>query len=132
MKISTKGRYGLRAIINLAGKKRVPVLLKDIAKEENLSEKYLEAIFALLKKANIVKATRGQKGGYSLARKPESITIIEILEALEGSLLIVDYSTAKNVLIRDLWVGLNDEIRDYLKSKKLSNFIVSNEGMYFI
>lgn len=87
MKISTKGRYGLRIMIDIAvyGKGEC-VSLKDIAEREHLSEKYLEQIINLLGKENLVQSVRGAKGGYHLTKTPEEITVKEILLATEGSL----------------------------------------------
>lgn len=87
MKISTKGRYGLRIMIDIAvyGKGGC-VSLKDIAEREHLSEKYLEQIINLLGKENLVQSVRGAKGGYHLTKTPEEITVKEILLATEGSL----------------------------------------------
>ena len=87
MKISTKGRYGLRVMTDLAvNGKDGCVSLKDIAEREHLSEKYLEQIVNQLSKAGLVKSLRGAKGGYHLTREPEKITVEEILRATEGSL----------------------------------------------
>mgnify|MGYP003302842680 CR=1 FL=1 len=87
MKISTKGRYGLRIMIDIAvyGKGEC-VSLKDIAEREHLSEKYLEQIINLLGKENLVQSVRGAKGGYHLTKPAEEITVKEILLATEGSL----------------------------------------------
>ena len=87
MKISTKGRYGLRIMIDIAsngGESIVPI--KDIAERQQLSEKYLEQIINQLGKAELVRSTRGAKGGYSLSRPAEKITVKDILLATEGSL----------------------------------------------
>ena len=87
MKISTKGRYGLRIMTDLAVHgKDCCVSLKDIAEREHLSEKYLEQIINLLSKEGLVKSVRGAKGGYHLTRKAEEISVEDILKATEGSL----------------------------------------------
>ncbi len=87
MKISTKGRYGLRIMTDLAvNGKDGCVSLKDIALREHLSEKYLEQIINQLAKHGLVKSTRGAKGGYHLTRSPDEITVEDILKATEGSL----------------------------------------------
>lgn len=91
IKISTRGRYGTRAIIDLAihyGDK--PVLLKDIAEREEIPIRYLEQIVIPLKVAGIVKSVRGAKGGYKLAKKPEEIKLSEVIRALEGSCCLVE------------------------------------------
>lgn len=88
MKISTKGRYGLRIMIDLAvnGNDEFPVSIKDIAQREQLSDKYLEQIINLLGKNGLVRSIRGAKGGYLLSRPAKEITAEDILIATEGSL----------------------------------------------
>ena len=87
MKISTKGRYGLRIMTDLAVYgSDCCVSLMDIAEREHLSEKYLEQIINLLSKEGLVKSVRGAKGGYHLTRTAEEITVEDILKATEGSL----------------------------------------------
>lgn len=85
MKFSTKSSYGLRAVACLAGRKNSQsVPLSSIARLENISSKYLERIFASLKKAGLVESEKGSSGGYKLAKKPSEISVFDILEALEG------------------------------------------------
>lgn len=88
MKVSTKGRYGLRIMIDLAlhGADNECVSIKDIAEREMLSDKYLEQIINLLSKSGLVKSVRGAKGGYLLAKNAKDITVEDILIATEGSL----------------------------------------------
>lgn len=87
MKLSTKGRYGLRAMIDLARYSgREPVTIGSIAARQNISERYLEQIVALLKKDGLVKSIRGASGGYVLAKQMKDISAGDILRALEGSL----------------------------------------------
>ncbi len=91
MKITTKGRYGLRIMTDLAlYGHECCVSIKDIAEREHLSEKYLEQIINLLSKGNLVKSVRGAKGGYHLTKPPEEITVEDILTATEGSLAPVE------------------------------------------
>ena len=86
MKLTTKGRYGLRAVIDLAVyAKEEPVSLAEVAERQKISISYLEQLIAKLKKADIVKSTRGAQGGYTLAKAPEQISVGEILRALEGT-----------------------------------------------
>jgi len=91
MKISTKGRYALRLMLDIAlqdGKE--PVSIKDIAKRQDISEKYLEQIISLLNKAGFVKSIRGASGGYVLKKQPKEYTVGMILRTTEGSLAPVD------------------------------------------
>lgn len=123
MKISTKGRYGLRAMLDLAahGVEGTPVYLSDIAKREGLSEKYLEHIFGTLHKAGLVKALRGRKGGYLLTRLPDEITINEIITVLEGPCSLVDCVTdvkscpkTDTCVTREVWSLLGSKIEEVL------------------
>lgn len=91
MKLSTKGRYGLKAVIDIAINSEAEVVaLSGIAQRQNISINYLEQLIAKLKKAGIVLSFRGAQGGYSLAKKPEEISVGDILRALEGDLSPVD------------------------------------------
>lgn len=97
MKISTKSRYGLRALVDLCVHsvgEQVPLV--SIAKRQDLSINYLEHVFALLKKGNIVRSVKGAQGGYVLAKAPHEITVGDVIRVLEGELLIVDEEVRKN------------------------------------
>ncbi len=96
MKLSTKGRYGLRALIDLAIESRGGHLsLATIAERQNISEIYLEQVFATLRKAGIVKSVKGAQGGYFLAESPQRIKIGTILRTLEGDLSIIDQQASE-------------------------------------
>jgi Rrf2 family transcriptional regulator, cysteine metabolism repressor len=123
MKISTKGRYGLRAMLDLAthGTEGKPVYLSDVAKREGLSEKYLEHIFGTLHKAGLVKALRGRKGGYLLTKLPDEITLKEIITVLEGPCNLVDCVTdvkscpkMETCVTREVWSLLGNKIEEVL------------------
>ncbi|MEG0571380.1 MAG: Rrf2 family transcriptional regulator [Oscillospiraceae bacterium] len=91
MKVSTKGRYGLRLMIDLAIFYDVKLVsLKDISKKENISGKYLEQIIMQLHRGNLVKGVRGAQGGYALSREPQQITVGDVLRVVEGSMSPVD------------------------------------------
>ena len=93
LKLSTKGRYGTRLMLNLSRHKDEgieSVILKNISEEEAISVRYLEQIIIPLKLKKLVSSTRGAGGGYSLARHPSKIKLLEILESLEGDLSLVD------------------------------------------
>ena len=91
MKFSTKGTYGLRAVVELAKHYgEGPVSLAAVATEQGISEAYLEQLMRSLKNAGIVKTTRGKAGGYLLTREPQNISVLETLRALEGSTDIAD------------------------------------------
>ncbi len=120
MKISTKGRYGLRAIIDLAiNSAGDHVALYSIAQRQGISENYLEQMFSTLRKAGLVKSVKGAQGGYSLAGKPSEITLGTVLRALEGSLSIVDEdseiddgnpSSLQCCIKETLWDKINESI----------------------
>jgi len=91
MRLSTKSRYGLRALFDIAySNESRPAQIQDISRRQQISPRYLEQIFQNLKKAGIIKSKRGPQGGYTLARKPEQITVLEIIKATEQDVLMVD------------------------------------------
>ncbi|MDE7478207.1 MAG: Rrf2 family transcriptional regulator [Lachnospiraceae bacterium] len=97
MTISTKGRYALRIMIDLAGHIGETIKLKDIASRQEISEKYMEQIIAVLNKAGYVRSTRGAQGGYQLVKPPKEYTVGMILRLTEGSLAPVE-CLAENAL----------------------------------
>jgi Rrf2 family protein len=91
MKISTRARYGLRLMVDLAVKHgKGPILLKDVSRSQEISEKYLSQIIIPLKTAGLVKSFRGAHGGYTLQRDPAKINLLEVVSALEGDLSLVE------------------------------------------
>jgi Rrf2 family protein len=95
MRLSTKSRYGLRAMFDIAyncGSE--PTQIQDISRRQHISQRYLEQIFQSLKKAGILVSKRGPLGGYMLARNPEEITVQEIIQATEGDLLLVECASS--------------------------------------
>jgi Rrf2 family protein len=131
MKVSSKTRYGLRLMLVLGLKYgEGPTLLKDIAHEENISEKYLSQIIIPLRVGGLVKSFRGARGGYMLARRPSQISVRQIIEALDGDLGVVD--CVKNPAIcqrtshcvsRDVWVTLGGQIVKTLNGMKLDELV---------
>jgi len=96
MKLSTKSRYGLRALFDMAYHAgNLPAQIKDISRRQDISPRYLEQIFQDLKKAGLLKSRRGPQGGYYLAKPPQEITVREIIEAAEGELALVDCTKEK-------------------------------------
>lgn len=122
MKISTKARYGLRALVDLAVHstgEQVP--LAHIAKRQSLSINYLEQVFALLKKAGIVKSVKGAQGGYVLAREASSIRVSDVIQAIEGNIIIVEeeqkhnemsllYQNLQECLQRQVWDKMTESV----------------------
>lgn len=132
MKISTKGRYALRMMIDLASQSDNNfVALKDIAKRQEISKKYLEQIIPLLNKTDFLLTNRGYQGGYKLARAPKDYTVGEILRVTEGSLspvacLEIKPNTCERkdfCLTLPVWEGLEKVIGDYLDNITLQDII---------
>ncbi|MBU1112656.1 MAG: Rrf2 family transcriptional regulator [Candidatus Omnitrophica bacterium] len=118
MKISTRSRYGIRLMLALAlGYQKGPLFLKDIAKKEAISEKYLSQIIIPLRSQGLVNSFRGAHGGYVLAKGPEEITVREIVETLEGGLVLIDElngsddsRSASLLVTRQIWDEIADSI----------------------
>lgn len=131
MKISTKGRYAMCVMLDLAEHyKEGPVALKDIAARQNISKKYLEQIVALLNRPDFLKTIRGAQGGYMLARTPDKYTVAEILKLSEGSLAPVpnlddpsEAAAAADYQLLPLWQGLYDVVNNYLEGVTLQNIL---------
>ncbi len=124
MKFSTRSRYGVRMMYELAiHYGEGPVILKDIAQRQNISGKYLSKIVILLKGAHLVRSSRGLNGGYILARDPSKITLRDIIETLEGGITLVECVNNGKICkrsgdcpTREIWCGLNKLIAGYLDS----------------
>ena len=132
MMISTRGRYALRMMLDLAeyqGDGYVP--LKDIARRQDISKKYLEQIIPILNRAELLQTTRGYQGGYRLARKPEDYTLGDILRTTEGSLApVACLEQEENFCDRQeecatlpVWQGLYDVINEYLDGITLQDIL---------
>ncbi|MGM0568189.1 MAG: RrF2 family transcriptional regulator [Elusimicrobiota bacterium] len=128
MKISTKGRYAVRCMLNLAihgGEPSVPV--SRISKEEDISANYIEQLFLKLKKAGLVESVRGRSGGYRLLKEPEEITAAGIIEAVEGPIVTVDCVREGNCERYDacttkyLWEVLSKKIEEVLGNTTLKD-----------
>ncbi|MFD2612621.1 cysteine metabolism transcriptional regulator CymR [Paenibacillus gansuensis] len=124
MKISTKGRYGLTIMMELARNfGDGPISLKSIAEKNQLSEHYLEQLVAPLRNAGMVKSIRGAYGGYILSKSPEEITAGQIIRILEGPISPVDFTEEDDPAKRDLWVRIRDSIAEVLDSTTLAYLI---------
>jgi Rrf2 family protein len=147
MKLSTRSRYGIRAMLALAmdgGPE--PVMTKDIAEKQNLPATYLEQLMLTLRKSGLVNATRGAKGGYVLARDSGSITIAQIVEALEGTLDIADCVDVPSCCLdpaccalKDLFTKANQALYNVFDGVTLAELAEDQKGreasgapMYFI
>jgi Rrf2 family protein len=124
LKISTKGRYGLTIMMELAAKfGEGPTSLKSIAERNQLSEHYLEQLVAPLRNAGLVKSIRGAYGGYVLSREPESITAGDVIRILEGPISPVDFTEEDDPAKRDLWLRIRDSIANVLDSTTLADLV---------
>lgn len=144
MKISTKGRYALRLMVDLAiNNTGEPVSLKDIAKRQGISDKYLEQIISVLNKAGYVKSVRGAQGGYILRKKPEEYTVGMILRLTEGNLAPVscledeevDCERQGDCVTVIVWKKLNDAINEVVDGITLADLVdwkMEKNGQYVI
>lgn len=143
MKISTKGRYALRLMLDLAiNDSGAPIRLKDAARRQNISEKYLEQIISILNKAGFVRSIRGPQGGYVLSSRPEEYTVGMILRQTEGSLAPVECAEhagaceqESGCATRMLWEKLSEAINgvvDHVTLEDLVNWQKAKADEYII
>ena len=139
MKISTKGRYALRMLIDLAEHQNCGfVALKDIAERQKISKKYLEQIIPIFNKSDILRTTRGSQGGYKLSKSPDKYTVGEILRLTEGSLAPVDClrqdpnecERSAECPTLPVWQGLSRVINEYLDSITLQDILDQQRERY--
>ena len=139
MKLSTRTRYGIRAVLALAesyGKE--PVQLKHIAAQQQISVKYLEQLMTMLKSAGIVSSVRGSKGGYILARPPNKITLSDCFNSLEGAVITVECvkngnycSRADNCAAREVWAEIDTAVRTILQSTTLKDVVSRTRHIHY-
>lgn len=136
MRISTKGRYAVRIMQDLAlHAGRGPVSLRDIAERQHITPKYMESIMAILLRRNMVASLRGKLGGYSLTREPAAYSLYEILCAAEGDMEPVQCLAERQApcilkdrcVTRPIWEGLSGVIRTYLEAHTLAELIETGE-----
>ena len=136
MKISTKGRYGLRILLDLAlhGGEDAPRLMKDIAHSQQISEKYISRLILPLNEAGFVTSFRGAKGGLKLAKPPKEITLLEIVEAMEGRVSVVECVFDKSFCPKSddcsacrIWTALNKKIRKQMDAITLKDLLKSEK-----
>lgn len=148
MKVSTKSRYGIRALIDLTvNSKNSHVSLVHIATRNQISIHYLEHVFSALKREGIVKSVKGAQGGYVLAEEPEQITIERIIQAVDGNYEIERENlnqdelanTVSAVMDELLWERLNEQAREFLQHITLADLVdeftkrtEAEQSMYYI
>ena len=135
MMVSTKGRYALMVLLDLAEHNDGTFIsLSDVSARQNLSMKYLESVVALLNKGGLLQSLRGKNGGYRLNREPEEYKVAEILKLTEGSLASVEClktdemecERAGECRTLPLWVGLDNVIYNYLENITLRDVMTGN------
>lgn len=134
MRLTTKGRYAVTALLDLAnqGEKAV-VPLSDISERQNISISYLEQLFSKLRKQGLVMSIRGASGGYKIAQPMDSISVLDIIDAVDESVNATRCEGKANCqgggqcLTHDLWTGLTAHIADYLSNVKLSALLSSDD-----
>ncbi len=129
MKLSTKGRYAVTAMMAVAiGEKSKPVTLAEISEEQGISISYLEQIFARLRKSLLVKGTRGPGGGYCLSREPKDISIAEIIISVEDQLRVQKpigngLANSRSSLINSMWDDLSQRIQSLLRDVTVADLL---------
>ena len=129
--VSTKSRYGLRALVELAVRAEgKPVSLNELARGQEISKKYLENIFRMLQQNGIVRSVRGAKGGYLVAAEPEGLSLLNILDAIDGPVRLLECIDApkicrktKDCFTRRMWQGLETHIKTYLQGRTLRDLV---------
>lgn len=130
MKLSTKGKYGVKAMVDLAiNQGDVPVSIKSISQRQNISEYYLEQLFAPLRRAEIIKSIRGAQGGYVLNKEAKEITVLEIMNVLEGPIEVsecLDTDSCDNIDLcatRTVWKKIKHSIDSVMASITLQDIV---------
>jgi Rrf2 family cysteine metabolism transcriptional repressor len=139
MKLSTKGRYGVKAMVDLAiNYGEQPVSIKSISERQSISEYYLEQLFSSLRKAKLIKSIRGAQGGYVLNRAPEEITIYDVINVLEGPIEVsncIDDGACNNIdccATRLLWKKIKNSIDSVTSSITLKDIVDDYNEMTLI
>jgi Rrf2 family transcriptional regulator, iron-sulfur cluster assembly transcription factor len=143
MRLSTKSRYGLRALFDISyNSGTLPAQIQDISRRQEISPRYLEQIFQNFKKSGILKSKRGPNGGYYLARGPEAITIREIIQSAEGDIALVDCVNGKvskrkkgecpsngSCVTQTVWKEATDRLNEFFDSMTLKTLCEKGQAM---
>ncbi len=141
MRLSTKSRYGLRALFDMAyNAGNLPIQVKEISRRQNISPRYLEQIFQSFKKADILKSKKGPQGGYFLAKRPEEITVRDIVQAAEGDTLLVNCTCEEKdgqpacafngqCVTQTVWHEATALLNDYFSSLTLKTLCERGQAM---
>ena len=124
MNFSIKVQYGIQAALELARKYNAgPVQIGDIAKSQKIPVRYLEQLLLILKRRHLLASVRGKEGGYSLAEHPSDISVLEVIEALDGPIDLVGKRAKKVPVIFELFENLQGKVKDHLKEISLEDLI---------
>lgn len=134
MKISTKGRYGLRILLDIAqNESDIPRTIAEICHSQNLSIKYVSRLIIAFRKAGMIYSVRGAGGGYKLKKLPNEISLLDIIETMEGRISIVECvfcpikcKDSSNCASREIWAELNEKIRNDLNAITLQDVLNRN------
>lgn len=141
MKLSTKSRYGLRALFDIAyNSGNLPAQIQDISRRQEISPRYLEQIFQSLKKVGILKSKRGPQGGYCLSRSPEEITVRDVIVATEGDVALVDCVGARRkkksdcsfngaCVTQTVWEEASAKLNDYFATLTLKTLCERGQAL---
>ena len=143
MRLSTKSRYGLRALFDMAyNSGTLPAQIQDISRRQDISPRYLEQIFQSFKKAGILNSKRGPKGGYYLSRSPAEITIKDIIQAAEGDIALVECVNGKvskrkkgactfdgDCVTQTIWQEASDKLNEFFASMTLKTLCERGQAM---
>ncbi|HZQ75636.1 MAG TPA: Fe-S cluster assembly transcriptional regulator IscR [Burkholderiales bacterium] len=135
MRLTTKGRFAVTAMVDLALRQtRGPVTLAAISERQHISLSYLEQLFGKLRRHKLVTSVRGPGGGYNLARQPQTITVAEIISAVDEPLDATQCGGKENChddrrcMTHDLWATLNEKMQNYLSSVTLGDLVAHQQG----
>lgn len=139
MKISTKTKYGIKAMYEMARMGSRTLSIKEIAEHQGLSENYLEQLIGKLKKAGLINARRGARGGYSIAKDPGEISVADIVSALEGPIIVSESCNKKRAtehcgdpeccVAKGVWEKISESVQSLLESITLEQLCQSGERM---
>ena len=143
MRLSTKSRYGLRALFDIAyNSGTLPAQVQDISRRQDISPRYLEQIFQNFKRSGILKSKRGPNGGYYLSRSPDAITVQEIIQSAEGDIALVDCvrdnlkkkkkkecPSNGNCVTQIVWQDATDRLNEYFASITLKSLCEKGQAM---
>jgi len=134
--VPTRTQYGIRALVHLVKEGEAGLSASDIAEHEGISPKYLEGILSLLKTNGLITSTRGKNGGYKLSKNPKELTMLEIVEALDGAIQPTECidsekscSKGTTCMSRKFWTELKITIDTFLRSKTLEDICTQKEGL---